>query len=331
MKTLIQKIKEAKLVGRGGAEFSTALKWEMVKKAKGSPKYVVCNASEGELGVFKDFYILKNHTAEVVKGMVLAMDYLGTKQAYFNLNRRYYTRLLRQLDKALKPYEKKGYIFKIYEEDPSYIGGEETALLNAIEKKRVEPRRKPPYPVEAGLFGKPTLINNVETFFNVTKAEEGTFEPKRFYSLSGHLKHSGVFYLPDYWTIHQVLEATKNLPKSDFFVQVGGSASGLVFNQQQTLDQKVGGAGSLQVYKGTTKPRDLLLHWFKFYAHESCGKCTPCREGSYQLYELLKNNKTVPWKKMMEIVETMGKTSFCALGKSILIPVKSYRKNVLKI
>ena len=90
------------------------------------------------------------------------------------------------------------------------------------------------------------------------------------------------------------------------------------------------GAGSLQVFKVTTDPRQLLLYWFKFYANESCGKCTPCREGSYQLYQLLKNNKRVPWKKMMEIVDVMGKTSFCALGKSIMIPVKSYATNVLK-
>lgn len=327
---LTTKIKEAKLVGRGGAGFSTALKWEMVKKAKGQPKYVICNASEGELGVFKDFYILKKFPEQVIKGMVLAMDYLKTKQAYFNINKSYYRQTFHKLDPILQKYEKRGYKFTIFEETPSYIGGEETALLNAIEGKRLEPRRKPPYPVEVGLFGKPTLVHNVETLFNVAQVHDGKFEPKRFYCLSGKLRRPGVYHLPDNFTIYQILEATKNLPRFEFFVQIGGGASGLVLNQKQVKVQRMTGAGSLQVYKTSMEPRKLLLHWFKFYAKESCGKCTPCREGSYQLYELIKGSKRVPWKKIMEIVEVMGKTSFCALGKSIMIPVKSYMTNILK-
>ena len=330
MKNLIDKIKFAKLVGRGGACYPTALKWEMVKKASGKPKYVICNASEGELGVFKDFYILKKFPEDVVKGMVLAMDFLGTKQAYFNINKKYYRRIVLKLDHILKKYEKKGYRFTVYEEKPSYIGGEETALLNAIEGKRIEPRMKPPYPSDAGLFGKPTLIHNVETLFNVALVAEDKFESKRFYCLSGPKKLNRVYHLPDNWSIEQILRKTKRYPRFDFFVQIGGGASGLVLNKEQIKTQKMTGAGSLQVFKATTDPRKLLLHWFEFYAKESCGKCTPCREGSYQLYELLKRNKRVPWKKMMEIVEVMGKTSFCALGKSIVIPVKSYMVNVLK-
>ena len=170
MKNLITKIKDAKLVGRGGACFPTVTKWEMVKRAKGNPKYVICNASEGEMGVFKDLYILKKYPVEVVKGMVLAMDYLKTKDAYFNFNSSYYKQTKRKLNPILKKFEKKGYKFTIYKESPSYIGGEETALLNAIEGKRIEPRMKPPFPSDAGLFQKPTLVHNVETLFNVTKA-----------------------------------------------------------------------------------------------------------------------------------------------------------------
>ncbi len=329
---LIEKIKKAKLVGRGGAGFPTAIKWEATKKAKGKPKYVICNASEGELGVFKDLHILKKHPEQVIKGMVLAMDFLKTKEAYFNFNKDYCRKTILKLNPILKKYEKKGYVFKIYEEKPSYIGGEETALMNAIEGKRIEPRLKPPYPGDSGLFGKPTLIHNVETLFNVAQVHDNQFEPKRFYCLSGKLKKPGVYYLPDNFTIEQILEATKNLPKFDFFVQIGGGASGLVLNQKQIKTQRMTGAGSLQIYKTSMKPRTLLLHWFKFYAEESCGKCTPCREGSYQLWQLVKKNKQrIPWKKIMEIVNVMGKTSFCALGKSIVIPVKSYRKNILKI
>ncbi len=327
---ILDKIKAAKLVGRGGAGFPVARKWEMVKKAAGRPKYVICNASEGELDVFKDIHILKKYPEDVVKGMVLAMDFLGTKQAYFNFNKKYYRRVVLKLDSILKRYEARGYRFTVYEEKPSYIGGEETALLNAIEGKRIEPRLKPPYPCDEGLFGKPTLIHNVETLFNIAQVAEDKFEPKRFYSLSSPLKRNRVCYLPDDWTIEKILKETKRYPRYDFFAQIGGGASGLVINQKQIETQKMTGAGSIQVFKAETDPRELLLHWFEFYAKESCGKCTPCREGSYQLYKLLKRHKRVPWKKMMEIVETMGKTSFCALGKSILIPVKSYMKNVLR-
>jgi len=329
MKNLIEKIKDAKLVGRGGAEFPTATKWEMTKKAKGHPKYVICNASEGELAVFKDLYILKNFSEDVVKGMVLAMDFLKTKEAYFNINESYFKKVINKLHPILLKYEKKGYRFTIYKEEPSYIGGEETALLNAIEMKRIEPRMKPPFPVEAGLFSKPTLIHNVETLFNVAKVAEGKFKPKRFYSISGKVRHPGVYYLDDSLTVNQVLEATKNLPKFDFFAQIGGGASGLVINQTQANAQKMIGAGSLQVFPTTIKPRKMLMDWFKFYAKQSCGKCTPCREGSYQLWQLVKNHKEVHWDKIMPIVEAMGKTSFCALGKSIIIPVKSYLTNVL--
>lgn len=326
---LIQKIKKNNLIGRGGAGFPVGVKWESVQKSKGQLKYVICNASEGELGVFKDLYILEHFPEDVLRGMVLSMDYLGTKAGYFNLNQKYFQKIRKKFLPLLSRYEKKGYRFTIFQEHPSYIGGEETALLNAIEGRRVEPRLKPPFPGESGLFGKPTLIHNVETLFNISRTAEDRFEPKRFYCLSGKISKPGVYHLPDSWTIGQILKETGNLPSFPFFVQIGGGASGVVLNERQTRTEKMTGAGSLQVYPMSIKPIKMLRLWFKFYAHESCGKCTPCREGSYQLWKLVKNAKTIPWKKIMEIVEIMGKTSFCALGKSIAIPVKSYRKNVL--
>lgn len=331
MENLLQKIKRAKLVGRGGAEFPTAAKWEMVAKAKGKPKYIICNASEGEMGVFKDIYILRHFPEEVVKGMVLAMDFLKTKEAYFNINESYFNKIINKLHPILVRYEKKGYKFTIYKEEPSYIGGEETALLNAMEHKRVEPRIKPPFPVESGLFGKPTLVHNVETLFNIACVAEGRFETKRFYSISGKVKHPGVYYLEDDLTVNQILDRTKNIPGRGYFTQIGGGASGLVINQKQADTQKMTGAGSLQVFPITVKPRKMLLDWFKFYAKESCGKCTPCREGSYQLWQIVKKHKEVKWDEIMPIVKAMGKTSYCALGKSIIIPVNSYRMNVLNM
>lgn len=328
---LLEKIKNAELVGRGGAGFPTALKWELVKKAKGDTKYVICNASEGELGLFKDVGILEKHPEQVFKGMWLAMDFLGTKEAYFNFNKHYYEKLKKSIDKLIGQYKKQGYSFTIFQEEPSYIGGEETTLLNAIEGKRIQPRLKPPYPSDAGLFGKPTLIHNVETLFNIAAVDAGTYTNKRFYCISGEVKNRGVCHLPADWSIQKVLEETKNIPTFDFFVQIGGSASGLVLNQKQLDTHTMTGAGSIEVYKASMKPIDLLTKWFKFYAEESCGKCTPCRIGSYNLYNLIKDAKKIPWKEIFEIIETMEQTSFCALGKSVAQPVKSYAKNILKL
>ncbi len=331
MKNIIAKIKEANLIGRGGAGYPTALKWEMVKKAKGSPKYVVSNASEGELGLHKDLHILEHEPEMVFKGMKLAMDYIGTKEAYFNFNHKYYLMVKWKIHSLIKKYNSKGYKFTIYEEHPSYIGGEETALLNAIEGKRVQPRLKPPYPVECGLFCKPTIVNNIETFYNVAQVAAGTYKHKRFYSITGHARHRGVFHLPEDWSIYEILDATGNIPDFKFFVQIGGSSSGPVINMDQLKTQKMVGAGAIEIYPADIHPREVLTRWFRFYCEESCGKCTPCREGTYQLYKIIQKGGPIQWEAIMEIVDTMEKTSFCGLGYSIGNPVKSYVKNVLKI
>lgn len=327
---ILVKIKKAGLVGRGGAGFSTALKWEFVQKAKGKKKYVICNASEGELGIFKDIYILKQYLERVFKGLKIAMDFLETREAYFNMNLNYYHQIQEKFDALVNEYKNNGYKIIIFKEKPSYPGGEETALLNAIEGKRLQPRLKPPYPSDHGLFGKPTLIHNVETLYNVADVADNKFENKRFYCISGLVKNYGVFHLPADWSVLKVLKETNNIPHFDYFVQIGGSASGLVLNKNQLAKQKMIGAGSIEIYRKSIHPHDLLLRWFNFYDNQSCGKCTPCREGTFQLHELLKNHKRIPWKKIMEILDVLEETSFCALGKSVPVPVKSYLKNVLK-
>ncbi|MBD3330516.1 hypothetical protein GF354_03215, partial [Candidatus Peregrinibacteria bacterium] len=317
---------------RGGAGFPTHKKWEFVKAAEGSPKYVICNASEGEMGVFKDLYILENHLEEVFEGMKLAMDYLETNKAYFNINEEYWNKLNNKIEQLAEQYEKDNYIFTIYKEPPSYIGGEETALLNAIEGDRIEPRLKPPYPASQGLYGKPSLINNVETFYNVFLADKGMFDRKRFYAISGKVRNPGVYYLPDFYTIEKILNETDNWPTFEFFVQIGGSASGPVFRSDQLAEQEMTGAGSIEVYSEKTTEIEILKKWFEFYKKESCGKCTPCREGSYQLFEMIKEIDDVdeiPWKNISKIINNMEQTSFCALGKSLALPIKTYTKNIL--
>lgn len=328
---LINEIEKAGLIGRGGAEYPTAKKWREVKQSPEPQKYVICNSSEGEIGLSKDLHILENYPEMVLRGIILALDYLGTKEAFFNLNKKYYSKLKSKLLPAIREYNGQGYNIKIFMEDPSYIGGEETALLNAIEGKRTEPRLKPPYPSFAGLFEKPTIINNVETLYNVACVEKGAFENKRFYSISGKVKNRGVYHLPADWNIEKVLKETDNYPSFDFFVQIGGSASGLVCNKEQIKSQKMIGAGGIEIYDAKDKPKEVILRWLKFYEKESCGQCAPCRMGTYQLHDLVKKRKDVPWKDVFEILEATGATSFCALGRSANIPITSYYKNVLKI
>jgi len=327
--SIITKIKNANLIGRGGAEFPVAKKWQYVKQAKGDQKYVVCNASEGEPGVFKDLYLLKQHPEQVFEGMRLAMDYLNSKDAVFNLNERYYQQIKTKYNALVRKYRKKGYRFETFREPPSYMGGEESALLNAIEGRRLEPRLKPPYPAEAGLCGCPTLINNVESFYNVALVDQGKFEDTRFVSIVVDGKRRGVHEVPASWSVKKVLKHVGIDPDFRFFVQIGGGVAGEVFDQKQIGRVRLSGAGSIEIYRSTKKPRDMLLKWLKFYAVESCGKCGPCRMGTYNLYELVRSTKRVPWPKILQLLDTMDETSFCPLGQGVSIPVRSYMKNVL--
>ncbi|MEH6452535.1 MAG: NADH-ubiquinone oxidoreductase-F iron-sulfur binding region domain-containing protein [Psychromonas sp.] len=328
---ILDKLKQSNLAGRGGAGFPTHLKWQSTQQALGSPKYVICNASEGEPLINKDFYILKNFPEQVFLGMKVAMDFLESRQAYLNIQRPYYQKLKKILDTLIIEYKKQGYQIEVFEEQPSYIGGEETALLNAIEGKRVEPRHKPPYPSEFGLFGKPTLIHNVETLFYIAAIAQGKFEPLQFISIVDINKTENILQIKEGMTVLEVLQTAKLIPQCEYFVHIFGGASGLVLNSKQIMTQKMHGFGSIIIYSAALEAKDLLLQWFEFYKNESCGKCTPCREGTYQLYQLLQSNNSIPWKEVMAILETLEVTSFCALGRALPVPVKSYYKNILCI
>lgn len=332
MKTnILDKLKANNIAGRGGAGFPAHLKWHWTQQELATPKYVICNASEGEPLVSKDFYILKNFPEQVFWGMKIAMDFLETKHAYLNIQAPYYKKLHHKLDALILDYAMQGYQVKVFEEPPSYIGGEETALLNAIEGKRLEPRMKPPYPSQQGLFGKPTLVHNVETLFDIAAVERGTFEHRQFISVIDVNKRETILHLNEDLSVLEILQTTHSLPDFEYFVHIWGGASGLVLNSAQLNSQKMQGFGSIIVYPTTIEARELLLTWFEFYKNESCGKCTPCREGTYQLYQLVKDKQTIPWQEIMDILEVMEVSSFCALGTSLSIPVKSYCKNILKL
>lgn len=331
--SLLSKIEAAGLVGRGGAAFPVHLKWQRIKSLENSKKYVVCNASEGEPSVKKDFHVLQNFTAEVIRGMVLTMDFLETKEAYININKNYYQELKNKIDPLVVVCQKNGYIINIFEEEPSYIGGETGAILNAIEGKKTEPRPASPSPSLKGIFGCPTLLHNVETFYDVARVANGTFRPTRFSTILG-VKNSGVYEVTVDKKVAEIMRETDNYPVFPFFVQVGGGASGEVITAEQAEERELIGCGSIEVYPVETTARQFLDKLFNFYAKESCGKCTPCRDGSWQLQKLLtelNSSSEIPWSKIGPIIETMGKSSFCDLGRSIVLPVRSYAKNILGI
>ena len=324
---IIQKLKDSELTGRGGGCFNTAEKWSMVKQAKAEKKYVICNASEGEPGVKKDWHILTHHAGRVIDGMKIAMDFLRAKEGIIYLNPDYYFKLKDRLTGIINEAP-----IKIFHKPhrAGYCGGEETSALNTIEGKRSEPRLRPPYPPTHGLYGQPTLVNNVETLYAVSLIARDEYKKKRFYTLNGDIINNGVYEFPESWTMETVLKETDNWPDFDFFVQAGGDASGEILNQSQ-LKQTVPGSASITVYSMIKyDPITLIRGWIDFFALESCGKCTPCREGTYRLREIL-NNKEPDWKMFGSILNTLNDTAFCGLGCVVPNAVRSYVKNVLSI
>ncbi|MDP3244219.1 MAG: NADH-ubiquinone oxidoreductase-F iron-sulfur binding region domain-containing protein [bacterium] len=319
---IIGKIKAHHLLGRGGAAFPTAIKWEAVQKASGKKKYIVCNGSEGEPGVFKDGFILKKYPAEVINGIKIALQTFPGSAAYIYLRRDYFSAHKKRLEKLAK-----GLPITIIKEMGGYLCGEESTLLESIEGHRFEPRAKPPYPTEKGLFACPTLINNVETFFAVSQIAKDEYKNTRFFSLSGDLPRPGVYQLPEDWSIKRVLKETNNWPRGDFFVQNGGGASG-VFLTLKELNQKICGAGAIVVYaKKKHRPTDLAKKWLNFYFQQNCGRCLPCREGVYRLKELLEKNKLTP-ASGRDILLVLKQTSFCPLGKSLAVPLEGLFKKI---
>jgi NADH:ubiquinone oxidoreductase, NADH-binding (51 kD) subunit len=328
---IISKIREADLKGCGGASYPTADKWQAVKDAFGPKKFVICNASEGEPNVFKDGYILKNWSAKVVDGMVLALDFLKEHEVkvegYIFINHNYAKKYGKSLAREIQKKNAPISIF-VKPENGGYICGEETTIINTIEGEKSEPKLKPPFPTQKGLWGMPTIINNVETFYHAAKIEEGTFETVRFYSVNGDCKNPAVFIQRADRTIKEVIALTKNWPKYHFFVQVGGGSAGEVLNQHQ-MSVPVTGAMSLTLYRISEWPaRDLFRHWTGFFLTESCGQCTTCREGTYRLFEII-NSKKPDWQLFFDLLNNLSETSFCGLGLSVPTAITSYIKNVL--
>ncbi|MFA6897107.1 MAG: NADH-ubiquinone oxidoreductase-F iron-sulfur binding region domain-containing protein [Patescibacteria group bacterium] len=320
---VIAKIKDSGLTGRGGAGFPTGVKWEMVKNRAADKKYIICNSSEGEPGVFKDLYLWENHMGEVVEGIKIALETIDHGSAYIYINREYYKKFKNELENLCKDLP-----VTVFEKKWGYLGGEETAACEVIEGRRPVVRKKPPFPGEAGLWGFPTLINNVETFYHVAKIMQGQYKNTKFFCVSGDVREKGVWEFPAETAVREILEKTGNLPEFEFFVQVGGGVTGEILLSSE-LDQPVRGASSIIIFnKEKTDPYELMEKWAKFFMEENCDKCVPCREGVYRIFEMVKERK-LDREFLDDLFFTLDNTSLCALGRSVPVPFRSLINKIL--
>ncbi|MCL5411574.1 MAG: hypothetical protein M1150_02445 [Patescibacteria group bacterium] len=320
---IIIKLRQHNLLGRGGAAYPTWQKWAAVKEARGKKKYIICNASEGEPNVFKDGFILERYPETVINGIKVALDTFDNSSAYLYLRPAYYQRFSKNLKKLAENLP-----ITLFEKPHLYLAGEETTLLSAIEGKRLEPRQKPPYPPQSGLFGYPTLINNVETFYYVAEIAEDKFKNNRFYSINGAVENCGVYELPVDWSIEKILKETKNYPNFDFFIQNGGGAVGEVLLPKE-LSRLTAGTGAIVVYsREKTNLTALMKKWAEFFITGNCDKCVPCREGVYRIYEMLENN-SLDKNTLSDLLFVLEKTSFCPLGKEASISFRGVTEKLL--
>ena len=308
---VIDIVKASKLVGRGGAGFSTGLKWEFARKAEGAEKFIIANADEGEMGTFKDRYILQKDPFTLIEAMAVAGYAIGARKGYIYL-RGEYTYLRGQLQSSIDQAKSKQLLgdfdVTILMGAGAYVCGEETALMNSIEGRRGEARYKPPFPPQSGLWGDPTIINNVETLMNIppiilngpewfkgigTEGSKGT----KVFSVSGDVARPGVYELELGSTLSELLGMAGANMEQVKMVQVGGAAGRMIPGpaapQNISSDsvvlafEAVLGAGAVMVYDKRRDVLDIVTRTMRFFAEESCGKCTPCREGTEVMVEIM--------------------------------------------
>jgi NADH:ubiquinone oxidoreductase subunit F (NADH-binding)/NADH:ubiquinone oxidoreductase subunit E len=359
---VVAALKASGLRGMGGAGFPTGAKWEIVRNAPGDVKYVVCNADESEPGTFKDRMLLQAAPELVLEGMVIGALTVGARRGYVYV-RHEYAREREGLERALQRMQQAGLLgegilgselgvtIEIFESPGGYICGEETALLEALEGKRAEPRNKPPFPGTHGLFGKPTLINNVETFACIPAIlwrgaewfkSQGRDEAAglKFLALSGHVQRPGVYEVPlGISAATLIYEHGGGLPPDRTLkaFSPGGASSGfLPASMVETPLEfqalaKVGsmlGSGAVVAIADQTCMLDLALNVVKFFRNESCGKCVPCRTGSEKLVQTLGEIARGEGSKddldtISDLAEAMQLTSICGLGQAAPLPITS--------
>jgi NADH-quinone oxidoreductase subunit F len=361
--TIIEEIEKSGLRGRGGAGFPTGIKNRFTSDSCNEcDRYVVCNADEGEPGTFKDRIIMENDPHLLIEGMLISAYGIGASKGYIYIRAEYYLSIER-LKKAIESAYNRGYLGKNIMDSQfsfdleiklgagSYLCGEELTLIESLEGKRGYPRIKPPFPAEKGLFGKPTLINNVETLAHfpsiIAKGAEwysnmGTENSKgtKIFTISGNVNNPGFFEVEMGVSLHSLIyDFAEGIKDGKAFkgALLGGAAG--TFVDKTMLDAVMGydklkergatlGSGAIIVFDENQSIYNLLYSILRFFKHESCGKCIPCRIGTVQimiLMDKLKNeeNKLEIIKEILIQSEMMAKSSLCPLGQSPVLPIRS--------
>ena len=363
---IIEEIKTSALRGRGGAGFPTGLKWSFMNRNSPLQKYVVCNSDEGEPGTCKDREILSRNPHQLIEGMAIAGYTIGATVGY-NYIRGEFWLPFQRMESALREAYAAGLLgknilgskvdFDFYNHlgAGAYICGEETALLNSLEGKKGQPRFKPPFPANYGLYGKPTTINNTETFASVPVIMEKGGEwflqlgkpnngGTKCFSVSGHVNNPGNFEIPLGTPFKTLLELAGGVREGQKIKAVipGGSSmrilpGEIMMNLDMDFDSilKAGsglGSGAVIIMDETTCMVDTLYRLAEFYMDESCGQCTPCREGTGWMVRLLhriKEGHGEPGdiEKLVNVADKIEGRTICALGEAAAWPVQSFVKH----
>lgn len=359
---VVDSVSRSGLRGRGGAGYPTGLKWATVAKAKGERKFVICNADEGDPGAFMDRSVLESDPHRVLEGMAIAAYAVGASQGYIYV-RAEYPIAIKRLHTAIHQAQRLGLLGSNIFESPfdfkidirigagAYVCGEETALMASIEGKRGVPHPRPPYPAESGLWGYPTLINNVETFANIAPiirkgadwfASIGTAKSKgtKVFALAGKIRNTGLIEVPMGTSLRQIVaEMGGGIPDGGVAkaVQTGGPSGGCIpasafdtpvdYESLTNLGSMMGSGGMI-VMDDTTNMVDVARFFMEFCMDESCGKCIPCRVGTVQLHGLLSKIREgkaslADLELLEELCDMVKNTSLCGLGQSAPNPVFS--------
>ena len=358
---VINAVKESGLRGRGGAGFPTGMKWGFIPQDNPKPKYLVVNADESEPGTCKDIPLMMASPHTLVEGVIISAYAIRANHAFIYV-RGEVLHVIRRLQRAVQEAYQAGHLganihgsgydleLVVHAGAGAYICGEETALLDSLEGRRGQPRLRPPFPAVAGLYASPTVINNVESIASVPSIVErgpewfaglGTEKSKGFviYSLSGHVARPGQYEAPLGITLRELIELGGGIREGHElkFWTPGGSSTPLLTAEHLDVPldyESVGAAGSmlgtraLQIFDETTCVVRAVLRWTEFYKHESCGKCTPCREGTWWLVQLLSRlergeGSEADLDVLLDQCDNILGRSFCALGDGATSPITS--------
>jgi NADH:ubiquinone oxidoreductase subunit F (NADH-binding) len=339
---IIEEVMASSLLGRGGAGFPCGLKWKLARENPTDEKFLICNADEGEVGTFKDRYILEHDPFTLIEAIAIAGFAVGAKRAYLYLRAEYHY-LFNLLHHAIRQAKEKGFLehleIDLQEGAGAYMCGEESGLMNSIEGMRGEARYKPPFPPSKGLWGRPTVINNVETLMNIPPIilngsqwfkKMGTEQSKgtKVFSVSGDVEKPGVYEMELGSKLSElVIELA--LAKKIKMVQVGGATGRMI--PQSMIEtplsyETILGSGAITVYDESRDVIDVIYRNMEFLAEESCGKCTPCREGTEAMVEILgRLAKGEGREEDIEVLEDLSSvmtlSSLCGLGQAASVPV----------